>query len=276
MHDKAPQPTAVVKEAVYNVVMTDRDMDARITDAIQRLKRAQHVCCMSGAGISAESGVPTFRGAGGFWAGRRAEDLATPEAFERNPEEVWQFYLWRRSQLLDKDPNPGHHALAEIECAVPNFALITQNVDNLHQRAGSRNVIELHGNIWIDRCTACARENRPDQTPNAGAGSPRDQVPHCGECGRMMRPGVVWFGETLPRHAFAAAQEAAAQCDVMLVVGTSAVVQPAASLANWSQANGAAIIEINPDDTPLSPLVDIRFPRPAGQILPQIAQGLIQ
>ncbi len=254
--------------------MTTDDLDAMIADAAGRLRRAGHVCCLTGAGISAESGVATFRGAGGLWEGRRVEDVATPGAFTRDPEDVWQFYLWRRRQLVDKKPNAGHDALAEIERVLADFTLITQNVDNLHRLAGSSNVIELHGNVWTDRCTACPRENRSNKAPNASSESILDQIPHCENCGEMMRPGVVWFGEMLPADALAAAQEVSARCDVMLVAGTSAVVQPAASLAYWAQASGAAIIEINPDATPLSPLVDIRLPLPAGQVLPQIAQAL--
>lgn len=242
--------------------------DETITKAVEMLARARHVCCLTGAGISAESGIPTFRSPDGFWAGRRAEDLATPDAFARNPIEVWQFYLWRRKLLVDKRPNAGHVALATIERLVERFTLITQNVDGLHDLGGSANIIELHGSIWLDRCTECAHECR--RTANDVS----DEIPYCDACGAMMRPGVVWFGESLPPDAITAAQQATAHCDVMLVVGTSAVVQPAASLANWAQTNGARLIEVNPESTPLTSIADLTFPSPAGVVLPQIAHQL--
>ena len=238
-----------------------------IASTARRLAAARHVACLTGAGISAESGIPTFRGAEGLWSGRRAADLATPESFARDPEEVWKFYFWRRGLLSEKKPNPGHFALASIEKYVRRFTLITQNVDNLHWVAGSQNIIELHGNVWIDRCTGCGGEVRRSPSDH------KDEIPYCGECGSMMRPGVVWFGEMLPHGAFSGAQAAAADCDVMLVVGTSAVVQPAASLADWAKANGAFLVEINPDATPLSPAVDVRFPLASGSILPKIAEA---
>jgi len=236
---------------------------------VDRLASADHVCCLTGAGVSAESGIPTFRGADGFWAGGRAQDLATPEAFARDPEKVWEFYLWRRGLLTEKKPNPGHLALAAIEQHVRRFTLVTQNVDDLHRLAGSRNIIELHGNLWIDRCPACSRE------VHRSIEDVSNQIPHCDSCGAMMRPGVVWFGELLPAEAITTAQEAASSCDIMMVVGTAAVVQPAASLANWAKANGAFVVEVNPEATPVSHLADARFPLPSGQILPQIADSLV-
>jgi len=251
--------------------MAADELDALADDiarTMERLKAAEHVACLTGAGISAESGIPTFRGPQGFWAGRRAEDLATPEAFARDPQDVWKFYLWRRGLLREKRPNAGHVALAEIEQAVPQFTLITQNVDDLHRLAGSRNIIELHGNLWIDRCTRCRGEVRrtiEDYT---------DEIPYCGECGAMMRPGVVWFGEMLPPGAFERAQSAAGDCDVMFVVGTSSLVYPAASLGSWAKSNGAFVVEVNPDDTPLSRAVDVRFRLPSGAILPRLAAAL--
>lgn len=248
--------------------MTEGTRVEAIATAVEWLARARHVCCLTGAGISAESGIPTFRGPDGFWAGKRAEDLATPEAFARNPTEVWKFYLWRRKLLLDKRPNAGHLALATIERLVERFTLITQNVDGLHDLGGSTNIIELHGSIWLDRCTQCAREHRRTVKDVS------DDIPHCDACGAMMRPGVVWFGETLPPDAITAAQQATANCDVMLVVGTSALVQPAASLANWAKTNGAHLIEINPESTPLTSIADLVFPTPAGAVLPQVAEQL--
>jgi NAD-dependent protein deacetylase/lipoamidase len=247
----------------------DTEPDRSRIDAVaSALASAARVAVLTGAGISAESGVPTFRGAGGVWEGQRAEDLATPQAFARAPEHVWAFYLWRRRLLAEKKPNAGHFALADIEKNVREFTLITQNVDGLHQSGGSRSVIELHGNIWTDLCAECRHSS------TTGPNNFRDEVPYCDECGGMMRPGVVWFGEMLPEAALRAAQRAAAECDVMLVVGTSAVVQPAASLANWAKSNGATLIEVNPDATPLSQVCDVVFPCPAGSVLPQIAESI--
>jgi len=242
--------------------------ESDVARAVEMLAAARHVCCLTGAGISAESGIPTFRGPDGFWAGRRAEDLATPEAFARNPTGVWDFYLWRRRLLLERKPNAGHYALADIEKRVKRFTLITQNVDGLHRLGGSSNMIELHGSLLLDRCTAC-----PQEHPRSVDDTFED-IPYCDACGAMMRPGVVWFGEMLPSDAIADAQAAAADCHVMLVVGTSAVVQPAASLANWAQTNGARLIEVNPEFTPLSSIADLTFPTPAGAVLPRIAECL--
>ena len=172
-------------------------MSEKLTQQIDwladQLGHTGRVACMTGAGVSAESGVPTFRGTGGLWEGRRAEEIATPEAFARDPEAVWRFYLWRRRGLLDIKPNPAHYALAELERSCPQFDLITQNVDGLHHQAGSRNLITLHGDIWVDRCTECGYEER--------ASAVSDKPPACRECGALARPGVVWFGEMLPEGA---------------------------------------------------------------------------
>ncbi len=246
--------------------MTDV-LGALIDGAATRLRGAGAVCCMTGAGVSAESGVPTFRGAGGLWEGRRAESLATPEAFAADPDDVWRFYLWRRRVLAGCKPNPGHYALAELERLVSDFTLVTQNVDGLHPRAGSRNVLALHGDIWIDRCTRCGYESR-------AAGEDFETVPHCRKCRAMARPGVVWFGEMLPMDVLEGAQQACARCAVMLVVGTSSVVQPAASLADWARDNGAAVIEVNPKATPLTAAADLAIPGPSGEILPAIVERL--
>jgi len=234
----------------------------------EQLQRASRVCCLTGAGISAESGVPTFRGAGGFWAEQRAEDLATPEGFQRDPEKVWKFYLWRRDLLRQVQPNPAHEALAKMQRGGGQLTVVTQNIDDLHRLAGSRDVIELHGNLWVDLCTRCGA------SVHRSPGDWTDEIPICGTCGLMMRPGVVWFGEALSPERLGRAQEAAGDCDVMLVVGTSGVVQPAASLANWAKSNGAFVVEINPDQTPLSHLADVRLRDPAGEVLPRIASVL--
>jgi NAD-dependent deacetylase len=231
------------------------------------LRRAKHVCVLTGAGVSAESGVPTFRGAHGLWEGFRAEQLATPEAFMSDPPLVWKFYNWRRQLLADVEPNPGHVALATMETILPRFDLITQNVDGLHQAAGSRNVIELHGNLWHVRCVVCSYR-REAVREKLGA------EPRCPDCGDWLRPGVVWFGELLPIGAIDAARQATDACDVMLVVGTSAVVQPAASMAEWARQHGAAVIEVNPEATPLSSRAAVCLAGASGKVLPRLLDRL--
>lgn len=248
--------------------MVPNVIDERPAIVADRLRHAERVCCLTGAGISAESGIPTFRGPDGFWAGRSAFELATPEAFARDPETVWRFYLWRRSQLVTKRPNAGHHALAAIERAVPHFTLATQNVDGLHRAAGSVSILELHGDLMIDRCTACGRESRA--ATNIGF----DAIPHCMECNAMMRPGVVWFGEMLPEDAMRRADAAARSCQVMLVVGTSSVVYPAAGLAELARMHGAFTVEINPEETPLSRCMNVRFRNPSGEALPAMVEAM--
>ncbi len=186
------------------------------------LAQSKRVACLTGAGVSAESGVATFREAGGLWEGHRPEDVATPEAFARDKEMVWRFYLARREGLLAVKPNPAHYALADLQEMCPQFDLITQNVDGLHDIAGSRDVNKLHGDIWIDRCTKCGYEQRVDTVS--------ETIPTCAKCGALARPGIVWFGEMLPDGAIDRAARAAVAAEVMLVVGTSCLVQPAASL----------------------------------------------
>jgi NAD-dependent deacetylase len=232
-------------------------------EIIRRLARARFVTVLTGAGVSAESGVPTFRGVGGLWRQHRPEELATPAAFARDPQLVWEWYEWRRSLIREADPNEGHHAIVEIERIYPEFLLITQNVDNLHRRAGSKNIVELHGNIFRYRCAGCGA--RIDEEP----GDPDSVPPRC-ECGAYWRPDVVWFGESLPEMALSQAFRAAHRCDVMLSVGTSAVVHPAASLPVIAHEAGALLIEVNPDSTPISPLADACLTGPSATILPEL------
>jgi NAD-dependent deacetylase len=218
---------------------------------------------LTGAGVSAESGVPTFRGAGGLWRRFRAEDLATPRAFARDPVLVWEWYAWRRGLISECEPNAAHRTLAEMEKVFSHFLLVTQNVDGLHQKAGSQRMVELHGNIWRVRCT---RE-----------GTVRDDFrvqfaelpPRC-ECGAVLRPDVVWFGEMLPEGILRRAADAAERCTVMLVVGTSATVQPAASLPWAAKDHGARVIVVNPEPTPLSAVADEVRLGTAGEILPAL------
>ncbi len=233
------------------------------------LAQAQHVAVLTGAGISAESGIPTFRDAQmGLWARYDPQELATPWALRQNPGLVWSWYEWRRSLVRQAKPNPGHRALVELESLVPRFTLITQNVDGLHQAAGSRNVIELHGNIMRTRCADCGRPVTSWDPP------PEGQAPACPHCRGVLRPDVVFFGEPLPADALERALEAAMQCDVMLVVGTSAVVEPAASLPRYALQAGATVVEVNPQETPLSPLVHYRLAEPAGRVLPALVRAL--
>ena len=218
------------------------------------LSPAKSLCVLTGAGVSQESGVPTFRGADGLWKQFRAEDLATPEAFARDPMLVWEWYAWRREIIQRAQPNDAHRALVEIEerfASQPGgrFTLLTQNVDGLHERAGSRNVIRLHGSIWQLRCTRCGAERQDDAVP-------LDPFPPRCACSALMRPGVVWFGEPLPEAAWAQAAQASAAADLFMVIGTSALVQPAASLPWIAKQNGARLVEINPFPTPLSDYAD--------------------
>ncbi len=225
------------------------------------LEAASRVAALTGAGISVESGVPTFRGAGGLWKQYRPEDLATPEAFARDPRLVWEWYDWRRGLIAQAQPNPGHAALAELEKRKPSFTLITQNVDGLHDRAGSRNVLKLHGDIWWVRCTACGREQKDERVPLPAL------PPRC-DCGGLLRPGVVWFGEPLPTEVWLEAEQAARSAELLLVIGTSAVVYPAAGLASLAKSSGARVIEINPEETGLSAEVDCSLRGRSGEMLP--------
>ncbi|MBV9405737.1 MAG: NAD-dependent deacylase [Acidobacteriaceae bacterium] len=228
------------------------------------LQQAKRIGVLTGAGVSAESGIPTFRGAAGLWKEFRAEDLATPEAFARDPELVWQWYDWRRALIAQAKPNAAHRALAELERRAPTFTLITQNVDGLHQQAGSQAILEIHGSIWKLRCTQCGKEW-------VDRAVPLSIPPHC-ECGAIARPAVVWFGENLDPSVWDAAERAAQSCDVFLVIGTSAMVYPAAGLAPLARASGATIIEVNLEPTPLSGRVDYALPGLAGEILPQLLE----
>ena len=223
---------------------------------------------LTGAGISAESDIPTFRGEEGLWKQYRAEQLATPAAFSQNPQLVWEWYDWRRGIINSKSPNPGHITLAKWEKTFPSFTVITQNIDGFHQKAGSINVLELHGNIWKTRCTKegtlCENKEVPiKQIP-----------PECPECGALLRPHVVWFGESLDFSILTKAFQTSSQCDVMFVIGTSAVVQPAASLPFSAADAGAKVVEINPEPTPLSSAVNFSFRGKSGEILPIIDADL--
>jgi len=228
------------------------------------LRNISRVAILTGAGISAESGVPTFRGKDGLWNQFRAEDLATPEAFERDPALVWQWYNWRRGLIAKVEPNPAHKVLAQWERAFPSFVLITQNVDGLHKKAGSTNILELHGNIWKVRCTkeSTVEENYLFPLPEI--------PPRCPACKALLRPHVIWFGESLDPAILNKAFAFSTSCEVMFAIGTSAFIQPAASFPIAAAEAGAKIVEINPDPTPLTYYADFSFREKAGEILPLI------
>ena len=249
---------------------------AAIRQAAKVLVGANRVAVLTGAGVSAESGVPTFRASDGLWEGHHVEDVASPAGFNRNPGLVWQFYNARRANVATVLPNPGHKALAALEERFGDrFALATQNVDGLHQQAHSRRVLEDHGSLRRTRCTGCAvvrdqglRELAP--------------MPECEHCGSLLRPDIVWFGEMLPQDVWSAAQRAVERCEVLLVVGTSAVVYPAAGLialakrpASWNDIRkSATVIEVNLTPTDASPLADIGLYGPSGQILPRVLAAM--
>ena len=235
---------------------------------LERLRAAQKIAVLTGAGVSQESGLRTFRDPQeGFWAQYSPEDLATPEAFERDPRLVWEWYAHRRSQLASVHPNPAHRALTELGNRLPGLTLITQNVDGLHQRAGSRDVIELHGTLTEVRCSACGKR------PKEWNDHPR-VVPACPDCGGLLRPDVVWFGEILPPGALAAAMEAARTCDAFFSIGTSGLVEPAASLGRTVRQRNGVLIEINREPTPLTPLCDYAFHGKAGDWLPRLVDAV--
>jgi len=228
--------------------------------------KAKRVAALTGAGISAESGVPTFRGADGLWRNHDVMQLATPEAFSRDPKLVWEFYNWRRRLISGLTFNPAHIGLVELESRIPHFTLITQNVDGLHGKAGSRNLLEIHGNLWKVRCLQCHRVHL-DESPDMGP------LPRCESCGGLLRPHVVWFGESLDSDLLQRAVQAARTAEVMLVIGTSAVVQPAASLALEAKAAGALVVEINLERTPHSDRLDFSLLGKAGEIVPRLVEN---
>ena len=237
------------------------------TDTIAAFDPAKKILVLTGAGISAESGVPTFRGADGLWQQYRAEELATPDAFAANPQLVWEWYDWRRGIINKAEPNAGHLAIAEMERIFPLFSLITQNVDGLHRRAGNKKIIEIHGNLWQLRCV---RDGRVREDLSV----PLPVIPPLCECGALLRPQVVWFGETLDQGDLAQAYTLIEACDLLLVVGTSAVVQPVASFPVIAKQAGAVVIEVNMELTPLSRLADASLRGKAAEILPALLQNI--
>lgn len=236
-----------------------------MNEVVAHLRAARSVCVLTGSGISAESGLPTFRGVGGLWRQHRVEQLASAQGFARDPRLVWTWYNERRAAHAGVEPNPGHTALAALEQRYADFTLVTQNVDSLHQRAGSRSVIELHGSLREARCSQCGERRALE------GDFPLDAIEHA--CGGRFRPDVVWFGESLPPAAWSRAAEAAQRAEVMLVVGTSGIVNPAALLASH-YAGGAFVAEINPEETALTPVVARSLRGTAAMLLPAIVAAL--
>ncbi|XP_054982936.1 NAD-dependent protein deacylase sirtuin-5, mitochondrial [Sorex araneus] len=262
---------------------------SNMADFRKLFAKAKHIVILSGAGVSAESGVPTFRGAGGYWRKWQAQDLATPQAFARNPSQVWEFYHYRREVMLSKAPNPGHLAIAECEARLHKqgrrVMVITQNIDELHRRAGTKNLLELHGSLFKTRCTSCGVVAENYKSPIcpalAGKGAPDpdaqdaripvENLPRCEEagCGGLLRPHVVWFGENLDPVVLEAVDTELALCDLCLVVGTSSVVYPAAMFAPQVSARGVPVAEFNTEVTPATDRFRFHFQGPCGTTLPE-------
>lgn len=236
-------------------------------ELVEKIRTARRVTVLTGAGISAESGIPTFRDSQtGIWARYEPAELATPEAFQNDPLLVWEWYRWRMGLVEHAVPNAGHIALAEMEARTPVFTLITQNIDGLHKKAGSRNIIELHGNLFHARCERDGRRFEVwENVPNS--------VPRCPECGGRLRPDVVWFGESLPHRALLAALQASQDCDLFISIGTSGVVEPAASLPYEAIRAHGEVVEINPQPTPLAVHARYSVAAPAGVALPRLIEA---
>jgi NAD-dependent deacetylase len=231
---------------------------------LEPLRKAKSVTVLTGAGISAESGIPTFRGQDGLWKNYRVEDLATPQAYAKNPLLVWEWYKMRFETVMKAEPNAAHHALVKLS-EQKTLTLVTQNVDGLHERAGSQDVLELHGNITKSRCERCGSLELLQVD--------FEIPPMCLRCGSRMRPNVVWFGEILPQTIFQKAFESFATCDVALIIGTSGIVEPAASLARLAKQQGGYVIEINPDETPLSFVANLTLRTSASEGMTKLLSG---
>ncbi len=236
---------------------------------ITKIKSAKRVAVLTGAGISAESGIPTFRGAGGYWRNYKAEDLATPEAFARDPKLIWEWYAMRMQVCLDAKPNAGHEVVAKMESYFPEFLLVTQNVDNLHTRAGNTKLLEIHGNIFTARCISCQKKFKLEEIPK--------QIPvSCKYCGVLARPHIVWFGESYDMESLQKAREFLLKSDIIFIIGTSGQVGVPVQLASEAINRGAYSIEINPESSTISNQVDMHFASASGKILPEIWQEIIE
>lgn len=245
------------------------------SDLIHALRAAQHVVVFTGAGISAESGIPTFRDAlTGLWERFDVEALATPDAFKRDKELVWGWYEWRRAKVMLAQPNPGHMAIASLAKRVPKVSVITQNVDDLHERAGSQNIVHLHGSMLAPRCSVCSRLHcMPPGIPQEPQGGRRLSPPLCTLCGGDVRPGVVWFGEEMPQAELAKAFATAKDCDLLISVGTSGQVYPAAQIPDLAARSGADVIGVNLSERDLPGAAKWKLVGPSGEILPRLVQA---
>ena len=241
---------------------------------IEKIQKSQHLVILTGAGVSAESGIATFRDAlTGLWKKYEAETLASEQGFRADPALVWGWYEWRRKRVLQAQPNPAHYAIAQLAEQIPKVTLITQNVDDLHERAGSQDVLHLHGSLHQPRCLECDQAyDLPEQTVSKDTANVENRIdpPHCNDCNGPIRPGVVWFGEQLPVDAWKLAQEACRQCDLMLVIGTSGVVWPVADLPNYVNKDRGCVVQINPNITSLNGLASYNLSGKAGEILPKL------
>lgn len=242
-------------------------MEDKVREAKEIIGSVPNITVLTGAGISAESGVPTFRGRNGLWREYRSEDLATPEAFTRDPRLVWEWYEWRRKIIKEAKPNPGHYALVELENEKSDFTLITQNIDGLHQLSGNRNLVEMHGNLWQIRCISCGIIEQSHDVPL------KELPPICKSCGSVGRPNVVWFGEIIPISVIDKTLIAIEKCQVMLIVGTSGVVEPAASMGLVAKQTGKTVIEVNLEPTINSPLYDLSIIGKSGEVLPMLCRS---
>ncbi|MCZ8343594.1 MAG: NAD-dependent deacylase [Leptospira sp.] len=232
---------------------------------LERIQSAKSIVTITGAGISQESGIPTFRGEGGYWKTYRAEDLATPEAFRKNPSLVWEWYDYRREICKKAIPNEGHKTLVKLEAIVPNFFLITQNVDNLHNRASSKNYAEIHGNIFFSRCTKCQRIAPIEESHNN-----QDHLKYCTSCNGLLRPHIVWFGESYDSNLLDLCFHHLEKAEIVLVVGTSGAVSMPQAMASHAQNHGAFLVEINPEHSSMTGMMDIFLQGKAGEILPKL------
>jgi NAD-dependent deacetylase len=232
---------------------------------VTRLRNSRRLLVLTGAGVSAESGIPTFRGTDGLWRKHRSEELATPEAFERDPKLVWEWYQYRRNLIAQAAPNAAHKAIVRLEDLFSDFLLVTQNVDGLHRRAGSKKIAELHGNIFREKCS---------RDGSIAEGTSNGDTPRRCQCGAYLRPDVVWFGEPLPHHVIELAFDFAGRCDAMMVVGTSGVVHPAASLPSIAKSHNTWVLEVNLEPTPITDLADESLFGQAGTILPHLEELL--
>jgi NAD-dependent deacetylase len=254
--------------------MGDRGRQASIEQTTDWIARAERLAALTGAGISKESGIPTFRDAlDGLWARYDPEQLATPSAFGRNPDLVWRWYMYRRNLVRQAEPNPGHLALADLEGLLPHVTVLTQNVDNMHRRAGSSDVVELHGNLTRFKCSADCR-GTSTVIDLETIDHNEEVAPPCPYCGAHIRPDVVWYGEALPHDVLQRALAVSERCQVMLVVGTSGVVQPAASLPSVAKRHGAMVIDVNPEPSGITPIADIFLQGLSGEVLPLLVAAI--